>query len=74
MSADVLSRIYHDTKDPGSLGEVRRLLRRARQLHAPDTTRKKVKEYLGSEQAYTLQWPARRRFTKTHPYVAGIDA
>ena len=74
MSAEVLSRIYHDPKDPGSLGGVDRLLRRARQLHAPGTTRTKVEKYLRSEQAYTLHKPARRRFTRNHTYLAGIDA
>ena len=74
MSAEVLSRIYHDPKDPGSLGGVERLLRHARQLHAPGTTRTRVKKYLKSEQAYTLHKPARRRFTRNHTYVAGIDA
>ena len=74
MSAEVLSRIYYDPKDPGSLGGVERLLRRAKELHAPDTPRTKVEEYLRSEQAYTLHKPARRRFTRNHTYVAGIDA
>ena len=74
MSAEVLSRIYHDPKDPGSLGGVERLLKRARQLHTTDVTRQKVKEYLRSEQAYTLHKPAPRRFTRNHTYVAGIDA
>ena len=74
MSAEVLSRIYHDPKDPGSLGGVERLLRRVRQLHAPGATRKEVQGYLRSEQAYTLHKPARRRFTRNHTYVAGIDA
>ena len=31
-------------------------------------------KYLQSEQAYTLHKPARRRFTRNHTYVAGIDA
>ena len=74
MSAEVLIRINHDPKDSGSLGGVERLLRRARQLHAPGTTRTKVEKYLRSEQAYTLHKPARRRFTRNHTYVAGIDA
>ena len=74
MSTEVLSKINHDPKDPGSLGGVERLLRRARQLHVPGVTRKTVQEYLRSEQAYTLHKPARRRFTRNHTYVAGIDA
>ena len=74
MSAEILSKIYHDPKDSGYLGGVERLLRRARQLHVPNVTRKSVKEYLRSEQVYTLHKPARRRFTRNHTYVAGIDA
>ena len=74
MSAEVLNKIYHDPKDPGSLGNVERLLRRARQLHVSGVTRKTVQEYLRSEQAYTLHKLARRRFTRNHTYVARIDA
>ena len=74
MSAEVLSRIYHDPKDPGSLGGVDRLLRRARQLQAPGATRNNVVKFLRSEQAYTLNKPGRRRFARNHTYVAGIDA
>ena len=74
MSAEVLTKIYHDPKNPGSLGGVERLLRRARQLHVPGITRKSVQEYLRSDQAYTLHKPARRRFTRNNTYVAGIDA
>ena len=60
--------------DPGSLGVVERLLRRARQLHVPGVTRKSVQEYLRSVQAYTLHKPTRRRFTRKHTKIAGIDA
>ena len=74
MSAEVLSRIYHDPKDSGSLGGVKRLLRRAKQLNVIGVTRKNVEEYLRSEQTYTLHKPARRRFIRNHTYVAGIDA
>ena len=74
MSAEVLSWIYHDPKDSGSLGGVERLLRRAKQLNVPGVTRQNVEEYLRSEQAYTLYKPARRRFIRNHTYVAGIDA
>ena len=72
MSATTISKIYHDPKDPGCLGGVERLLRRARQLHVPGVTRKTVQEYLRSEQVYTLHKPVRRRFTKNHSYVTGI--
>ena len=74
MSSKVLSKIYHDPKDPGYLGGVERLLQRDRQLHVPDVKRKTVQEYLQSEQAYTLHKPARSRFIRNHIYMAGIDA
>ena len=74
MSAEALSKIYHDPKNPGSLGGVDRLLQRIRQFHVPGVTRKTVQKYLKSEQAYTLHKPARRRFTRNQTYVAGIDA
>ena len=73
MSAEVLGRIYHDPTDPGSLGGVERLLRRATQLDVPGVTQKSVQEYLRSEQTYTLHKPARRRFTRNHTHVAEID-
>ena len=74
MSFEVLSKIYHDPKNPGSLSGVERFLRRARQLHASGATRQNLEEYLRSEQAYTLHKPARRRFTRNHTYVAEINA
>ena len=74
MSTEVLSKIFHDFKDPGSLGGGERVLRRSRQLHVPVVTRQTVQEYLRSEQAYTLHKPTRRRFTRNQTYVAGIDA
>ena len=74
MPTEALSKIYHDPKDPGSLGGVMRLLQRARQLHVLGITRQTVQEYLKREQAYTLHKPTRRRFIKNHTYVAGIDA
>ena len=74
MSAEALSKINHDSKDPGFLGGVERHFRRAKQLHIPGSTRQTVQEYLRSEQAYTPHKPARRRFIRKHTYVAGIDA
>ena len=69
-----MKQIYHDPKDPGSLGGVDRLLRRAKQLHVPNATRQKIQKYLKSEQSYTLHKPARQRFTRNQIYEAEIDA
>ena len=73
MFIEALKRIYHDPNDPGSLGGVERLLRRSRQLHIPGVNKKRVQEFLQSEQVYTLHKPARRRLSRNHTYVAGID-
>ena len=74
MFANTLRRIYHNPKDPGSLGGVERLLRDARQLNVPGVLRQTVHKYLRIEQAYTLHKPARRHFSRNNTYVAGIDA
>lgn len=69
-----LDKIYHTPGDPGSLGGVDRLLRRARQLKVEGATRKTVETYLQGQQAYTLHKPARRHYKRNKIYVAGIDA
>ena len=69
-----LRRIYRDPSDPGSLGGVDRLLRRAKELNVPNVTRQSVIQFLKGEQAYTLHKPARRRYVRNRTYVAGIDA
>lgn len=74
MAEEALKRIYHDPSDPGSLGGVDRLLRRAKQLNVPGVDRQVVQEFLRGQQAYTLHRPARRRYKRNHTYVAGIDA
>ena len=48
-----LRRIYRDPSDPGSLGGVDRLLRRAKELNVPNVTRQSVIQFLKGEQAYT---------------------
>ena len=74
MLNKALKRIYHDPNYPGSLGGVDWFLWLARQVHISNATRKRVQEFLQSEQAYTLHQQARRQFTRNHTYVAGIDA
>ena len=49
-------------------------MQRARQLYVPNVTRQTIQKYLKRELVYTLHNPARRRFTRAHTYVAGIDA
>ena len=73
MAEAALKRAYHDPADPGSLGGVDRLLRRAKELKIPDVDRETVENVLKQEQAYTLHKPARRRFPRNHIYVKGID-
>ena len=74
MTAEALSLIYHNPIDDSYLDGVERLQRSARQLHVPGAMRQTVQKYLRSEQIYTLHRPARRRSTRNHTYVAGIDA
>ena len=69
-----LRRIYRDPADPGSLGGIDRLLRRAHELNMPGVNRRAVENFLKSEQAYTLHRPARKRYARNRTYVAGIDA
>ena len=72
MSAKALSKIYHNFKYPGSLGGVKRLLKRVKQLYVPGDSRQTIQEYLRREQAYTLHKPARSRLTRNNIYVSGI--
>ena len=69
-----LRRIYKEPADPGSLGGIDRLFRRAKQLKVQWVNRQVVEQFLKGEQAYTLHRPARRRYVRNRTYVAGIDA
>ena len=69
-----LRRIYRNPADPGSLGGIDRLQRRAKQLKVPGVNRLLVEQFLKGEQAYTLHKPARRRYVRNRTYVAEIDA
>ena len=54
-----LSKIYHNPADPGSLGGVERLFKRAKEL---GITKDKnvVKEYLTTQHAYSYHKPIRK--------------
>ena len=59
-----LRRIYRDPADPGSLGGIDRLLRRAQELNIPGVNLRAVENFLKSKQAYTLYRPARKRYAR----------
>ena len=69
-----LRRIYINFANPGSLGGIDSLLRRAKQLKVPGVNRLVVEQFLKGEQAYTLHKSARRRYVRNRIYLAGIDA
>ena len=69
-----LKRIYHDPKDPGSLGGVIRLLNSALERNVAGVNTKTVQKFLQGEQAYTLHKPAKRHYKRNPTYVSGIDA
>lgn len=71
---EALKRIYHDPADPGSLGGVNRLLRRAVEQKIAGVNTKSVQKFLQGEQAYTLHKPAKRHYKRNPTYVSGIDA
>ena len=68
-----LNAIYHNPKDPGSLGGVARLVKRASEL---SITKNKnlIKEYLESQRAYTYHKPAKKHYLKNKTIVSGIDS
>ena len=70
---DALKHIYHKPQDPGSLGGIDRLLRRAKQLQVRRVSCHDVVDYLRGEQAYTLHKFARRHYQRNHIYFGGID-
>ena len=70
---DELRRIYRDPADPGGLGVIDQLLRRAQQLNVPGVNRHVVEQFLNGEQAYTLHRTARKRYVRNQTYVAGSD-
>ena len=72
MASELLSRLYYDASDQGSLGGHRRLAARAREMGA-DVSAKQVKQWLRKQYTYTLHHPARRRFNRNPTIVNSIN-
>ena len=68
-----LEKIYLNPNEPGSLGGLEALYRRAQQLKVPGLTRAAVARFLSGVSAYTLHKPARKRFLRRHVFTQGID-
>ena len=70
METRVLSRIYRSAKEVGSFGGVERLYKAAKRK-LPNITRKEVKRFLESDDAYTLHAPVRWRYPRRKTHVEG---
>jgi len=68
-----LSSLYLNPKDPGSLGGVQRLFKRAKELGIT-ADREKVKEFLETQRVYSYHKPVRKKFLRNKTIVAGIDS
>ena len=71
--ATYLGQLYHNAKKPGSFGGVQALYRAAHADGRPDITLSQVRQFLRSDDTYTLFKPARRRFDRSRTIVGGID-
>ena len=67
-----LQKIYSSPNEVGSFGGVEQLFLRARELGLK-VSRKQVRDFLKSVDAYTLHKPARKRFVRNKILVGGID-
>ena len=70
---DSLEKIYLSPEDPGALGGVEQLYKRARQANLQGLSKKAVEEYLNGIPAYTLHRVARKKFPRLRIYAQGID-
>ena len=68
-----LSDLYYDTSGSGGLGGIDRLYRRVKREGKFPMTRGEVKEWLMTQDAYTLHKPARKRFPRNIYFADGID-
>jgi hypothetical protein len=70
---EYLSSVYYDPKRPGGFGGVDRLYDDVKKEGKFAISRKKLKEWLMKQDAYTLHKPMRRHFKRNRVIVGGID-
>lgn len=68
-----LHKIYYDPKEPGSFSGVEKLFRKAKKDDKFKITRSQIKEWLRSQETYTLHRSARRKFPRNKFVSNGID-
>ena len=70
---EYLKSVYYNPKRPGSFGGVENLYRDVKQEGTFKLSRKKISDWLMSQDTYTLHKPARRNFKRNRVIVGGID-
>ncbi len=68
----ILSKIYYDPANEASFGSVKKLYDAAK-LQIPNIKEDQVQRWLSGELAYTLHFPARRRFKRNKIIVNHIN-
>ena len=68
----LLSSIYYDYRDPGSLASVEKLYKAAKKK-SPDISRKSVEEWLSRRTAFTYHKQAISKFKRNRVLVSSID-
>ena len=69
---NLLSSIYYDYKNPGSLASVEKLYAIASQK-SPSLTRKDVEEWLSRQPSFTFHKQAVNKFQRNRVLVSSID-
>ena len=70
---DFLSKIYYDPNNTGSFGGLDRLWRAVKSTGRKGVTKNDVRQWLKSQDVYTLHRPARRNFPRRKVFVSLID-
>lgn len=68
-----LKQLYHDPSLASSLGGVDALYRHVRSQGRHKLSRRQIRQWLRSQEAYTLHHPVRYRYSRNRTLVSGID-